>query len=236
MSEALVLARGVEKWFDHVGRRIAVLRGVDLTIAPGEMLAIVGRSGAGKSTMLHVLGALDLPSAGTIAVNGRDLAEMSEPELAAFRNRTMGFVFQFHHLLPELNALENVLLPGLIAKRRRAEFEPYARELLGRVGLGDRLMHHPSELSGGEQQRVAIARALLMKPRLVLADEPTGNLDGRTAEEIHALLATLNVETGSAFVVVTHSREFASRMHRVLVMEDGLLVGPGDSPRPEVSA
>ncbi len=219
--EPLISARGLRRWFDLGSRRIEVLRGVDLDLYPGDMVGIVGRSGSGKSTLLHLLGALDEPSAGTITFGGEKLDLRSDAKVAAWRNRSIGFVFQFHHLLPELTAFENVLMPTLIARQNQREARERARTLLDRVGLGDRLAHHPGELSGGEQQRVALARALVMQPHVVLADEPTGNLDGRTAEEMHALMEALNRETGTSFVVVSHNPELARRMARVLRMADG---------------
>jgi lipoprotein-releasing system ATP-binding protein len=217
----LLHASAVSKTFAIGHRTIDVLRGVEMTVNRGDMVAIVGRSGSGKSTLLHLLGALDEPSSGEIHYDGRPLADLSDEALAVFRNRTIGFVFQFHHLLPELTALENVLMPALIARQRRTEVHGRALALLERVGLGERTEHHPGELSGGEQQRVALARALVMGPRIVLADEPTGNLDGRTASEIHDLMEELNRETGTAFVIVSHNRELAARMDRVLSMQDG---------------
>lgn len=219
----LVAARGVSKAFSIGSRHIEVLKGVDLVVQGGDMVAIVGRSGSGKSTLLHLLGALDEPTTGTIEYDGAPIAGFADDTLSAFRNRTIGFVFQFHHLLPELTALENVLMPALIARKRRAEVRDHAIGLLERVGLAERLEHHPGELSGGEQQRVALARALVMGPRVVLADEPTGNLDGRTAGEMHDLMDELNRETGTAFVIVSHNRELAGRMHRVLQMVDGVV-------------
>ena len=217
----LVTAKGLCKWFELGDRRIEVLRDVDLDLYAGDMVGIVGRSGSGKSTLLHLLGTLDAPSLGTLTYGGQSLEGMRDADLAAFRNRFIGFVFQFHHLLPELTALENVLMPTLIARQPLVEARKRAKELLDRVGLGERLAHHPGELSGGEQQRVALARALVMSPRVVLADEPTGNLDGRTAEEMHVLMEQLNAETGTSFVVVSHNHELASRMSRVLRMVDG---------------
>jgi lipoprotein-releasing system ATP-binding protein len=220
----LIAAHGVRKWFELGNRRIDVLRGVDVAVHKGDMVGIVGRSGSGKSTLLHLLGTLDRPSEGSIAFNGGTLEGLSDGELAEFRNRHIGFVFQFHHLLPELTAFENVLMPALIARAPLATAQAKARDLLGRVGLGERLEHHPGELSGGEQQRVALARALVMQPAVVLADEPTGNLDGRTAEEMHELMEALNRETGTAFVVVSHNPELARRMGRVLRMADGVVL------------
>jgi len=201
-----------------------VLRDITLSIAAGERVAIVGASGAGKSTLLHVLGTLDAPSAGEISIDGQATTRMSSSQLADFRNRTIGFVFQFHHLLPDFTALENVAMPALIAGLDRAKALSRADGLLRRVGLGDRLEHRPGELSGGEQQRVALARALVMEPRLLLADEPTGNLDTKTGEEIHNLIVELNREFGMTLVVVTHNAEFARRMPRVLNMADGKFV------------
>jgi lipoprotein-releasing system ATP-binding protein len=219
----LIRAMGVQKWFELGQRRIEVLRAVDFALYPRDMVGIVGRSGSGKSTLLHLLGTLDKPSSGEIVYEGQRLDHLSDAGLAAFRNRFVGFVFQFHHLLPELTAFENVLMPTLIAREQRSQARERALQLLQRVGLGDRLDHHPGELSGGEQQRVALARALVMQPRVVLADEPTGNLDGRTAEDMHVLMEQLNAETGTAFVVVSHNQELAARMRRVVRMADGRL-------------
>ncbi len=225
-AEPLLRARGLVKAYDLAGRKIEVLHGVDIDVWPGDRLAIVGRSGSGKSTLLHLLGALDAPSAGTVSWLGQSLADRSDDQIAEFRNRTIGFVFQFHHLLPELTALDNVLMPALIARQRRKIVQERAAWLLEMVGLGNRLEHHPGELSGGEQQRVALARALVMSPRAVFADEPTGNLDATTADEIHALMDRLHRETGTAFVIVSHSKELTGRMDRVLEMRDGRLVDP----------
>ncbi len=227
MSEAspgtppLVEVRGVNKQFFHEGRELPILRDIDLTIERGEMLSIVGASGAGKSTLLHLLGTLDLPSSGQIFFGGRDVTAYSSAQLAAFRNETIGFVFQFHHLLPEFTALENVLMPGMIGGHARKRLEPAARALLHEVGLSHRLGHRPGELSGGEQQRVALARALVMNPQLVLADEPTGNLDSATSEAIHDLFFRLNQGHGTTFLIVTHSGDLAARMPRVVHMRDG---------------
>lgn len=223
----LIAAHGVRKWFDLGARRIEVLSDVDLALYPGDMVGIVGRSGSGKSTLLHLLGTLDRPSAGEIRYEGKRLDHLPDVELAAFRNRFIGFVFQFHHLLPELSAFENVLMPTLIARDNTPAARARALALLDRVGLSDRLDHHPGELSGGEQQRVALARALVMQPKVVLADEPTGNLDGRTAEDMHRLMEQLNEETGTAFVVVSHNQELAGRMRRLVRMEDGVIRDQG---------
>jgi lipoprotein-releasing system ATP-binding protein len=217
----LVAVKQVSKSFVHEGRTVPILRGIDLEIARGEMLCIVGPSGAGKSTLLHLLGTLDLPSEGKIFYDGEDVTAYSSAKLADFRNRSIGFVFQFHHLLPEFTALENVTMPGRIRGERTADIERRARELLGEVGLSERLTHRPGELSGGEQQRVALARALIMEPRLLLADEPTGNLDTTTGRAMHELLFRLNETHGTTFLVVTHSRELADQMPRVVHMRDG---------------
>jgi len=231
MSEAnapFFEARGLRKTYLNGADRIEILRGVGLSVFPGEMLSIVGPSGSGKSTLLHLLGALDRPDSGEVRLDGRDLFKLSENARARVRNESIGFVFQFYHLLPEFTALENVLMPALVYRARGAGGGEAARAraaaLLESVGLGDRLVHKPSQLSGGEQQRVAIARALMNRPRLVLADEPSGNLDSRTSAELHALLADLNRREGQAFVIVTHDDELSRRAHRRLRMRDGVVV------------
>lgn len=229
MSEPLVSVQNVTKTFEHEGRSLEVLKGIDLDICAGEMLTIVGPSGAGKSTLLHMIGTLDLPTEGRILYDGEDVTRLGSSELAEFRNRSIGFVFQFHHLLPEFTALENVMMPGLIQGRRR--FEDRARQLLDEVGLSERLTHRPGELSGGEQQRVALARALLMEPKLVLADEPTGNLDSQTSESVHSLFFDLNQRHGITFLIVTHSRDFADMMPRRVSMKDGRI--DSDQRRPQ---
>lgn len=221
MSEALVIVEDLHKSFLHMGRRLDVLRGIDLNIHAGQILAIVGASGAGKSTLLHCIGTLDLPSAGRIRLGGEELTTMTSSRLAAVRNRSIGFVFQFHHLLPEFNALENVMLPGLIQGRSRKEMERRASALLEEVGLSHRVSHRPGELSGGEQQRVAVARALVLDPKLLLADEPTGNLDSSTSDAIHDLFFQINKQHGTTIVVVTHNSAFAESMPRVVRMRDG---------------
>lgn len=213
--------KGLAKEYLHGGRIVSVLRRVDLSLQPGDMAAIVGASGVGKSTLLHVLGTLDLPTSGSIRFNDEELTRMVPSRLAEFRNREIGFVFQFHHLLPEFTALENVMMPAMIQRIPRAEAKRRAREILENVGLGKRLTHRPSELSGGEQQRVALARAMVMQPSLLLADEPTGNLDRRTGEEIHRLFLELNQAHGSTLLVVTHNPELAAMMPRCLRMLDG---------------
>ncbi|MBW2404632.1 MAG: ABC transporter ATP-binding protein, partial [Deltaproteobacteria bacterium] len=219
MTDPLVTVQNVTKTFEHEGRSLQVLKGIDLQIDRGEMVTIVGPSGAGKSTLLHLIGTLDLPTEGRILYGGRDVTRLGSLELAEFRNRSIGFVFQFHHLLPEFTALENVMMPGLIRGSRR--LEDRARQLLDEVGLTDRLTHRPGELSGGEQQRVALARALLMKPELVLADEPTGNLDSQTSNSVQSLIFDLNRRHGITFLIVTHSRDFAAMMPRRVSMKDG---------------
>ena len=202
---------------------IAVLRGLSLRVARGEMVAIVGASGVGKSTLLHVLGGLDRAERGAVRVAGEDIGTLSDDALVAFRNRHVGFVFQFHHLLPEFTALENVLMPLRIARRPLAEARPRAESLLARVGLADRLGHRPGMLSGGEQQRVAMARALAMGPALLVADEPTGNLDEHTAESLHQLLREMHRDAGLTSVIATHNTRLAALCDRVLRLEDGVL-------------
>ena len=219
----LVVATGVKKSFQHMGRTLEVLRGIDLTINEGEMVGIVGQSGAGKSTLLHCIGTLDIVSSGSIKVNGEELTTMSGTRLADLRNRTIGFVFQFHHLLPEFNALENVLMPGLIQGLSRKEMEPRAMALLEEVGLKERVLHRPGELSGGEQQRVALARALVLEPKLLLADEPTGNLDARTGAEVGALLLSLCREARACALLATHNASLANLCDRRFVLRDGRL-------------
>jgi lipoprotein-releasing system ATP-binding protein len=202
---------------------IAVLRGLSLRVDRGEMVAIVGASGVGKSTLLHVLGGLDRAERGAVRVAGEDIGALSDDALVAFRNRHVGFVFQFHHLLPEFTALENVLMPLRIARRPLAEARPRAESLLARVGLADRLGHRPGMLSGGEQQRVAMARALAMGPALLVADEPTGNLDEHTAESLHELLREMHRDAGLTSVIATHNARLAALCDRVLRLEDGVL-------------
>ena len=221
MAEALVLIEELKKSFQHEGRTLEVLKGINLTIQAGQVLAIVGPSGAGKSTLLHCMGTLDLPTSGRIRLASEELTTMSGARLAAVRNRTIGFVFQFHHLLPEFNALENVMMPGLIQGRSRREMEKRAQALLEEVGLAHRTTHRPGELSGGEQQRVAVARALALDPKLLLADEPTGNLDTATSDAIHDLFFQINREHGTTIVVVTHNPSFAEQMPRVVRLRDG---------------
>jgi lipoprotein-releasing system ATP-binding protein len=224
MTEApLLKVQGLVRRFRHGDRNIVVLRGCDFGMEAGELVAIVGKSGVGKSTLLHILGTLDRPDAGTVLFGGEDLFRLAEKDLAAFRNRHLGFVFQFHHLLPEFSALENVMIPAIIGGLSRREAAARATELLESVGLADRAAHRPAELSGGEQQRVALSRALVMRPRMILADEPTGNLDDATSEEVHGLFVSLNRQFGVAFLVATHNTRLAAMMQRVMRLEDGVL-------------
>jgi lipoprotein-releasing system ATP-binding protein len=218
---ALVVTEGVSKTFDHLGRKLEVLRGVDLAIGDGDMVGIVGPSGAGKSTLLHCIGTLDIPTAGSIRIAGEEVTRLSSARLAELRNKTIGFVFQFHHLLPEFNALENVMMPGLVQGKSRRDVDPRARALLEEVGLKDRMLHRPGELSGGEQQRVALARAVMLEPKLLLADEPTGNLDSATSAQIHDLFFSINKERGTTIVIVTHNAALAAGMQRVVTLRDG---------------
>lgn len=232
MTEALVEIKGLCKTYWMDDHPIEVLRGVDLKIYSGDQISIIGPSGSGKSTFLHVLGTLDTPTAGSVRFRGEDVFAKSPGAVAAFRNRTIGFVFQFHHLLPEFTAIENVAMPALIQRRRAADANARAVEVLEMVGLGHRLEHRPGELSGGEQQRVAIARALVLEPKLLLADEPTGNLDEATAAGIHDLLAEMNRRTGLTVVLVTHNSGLAARMPRRLEMREGRLVEAGSLSEP----
>lgn len=217
-------AREVRKHFVQAdGSELRVLEGVDLRVRPGEAVAIIGASGAGKSTLLHLLGALDRPTSGRIRIGGRSLSELDDPGLAELRNRQIGFVFQFHHLLREFTALENVMMPCLVGGMAKEDARARALELLGSVGLGERLDHRPRELSGGEQQRVAVARALANRPVVLLADEPSGNLDGQTSEKLHDLLFGLREERSLSMVLVTHNRELAERTDRILALKNGRL-------------
>jgi lipoprotein-releasing system ATP-binding protein len=223
VTEILIRALGLSKRYGEGEQAIRVLEDLDLEIHQTERVAIIGESGVGKSTLLHILGTLDRPSAGTVVLDGQDLFALPDAELAALRNREIGFIFQFHHLLPDFSALENVMMPGLIAGFGWPDARKRAEEMLARVGLSERLTHRPGELSGGEQQRVAVARALLLGPRVVLADEPTGNLDSVTGEGVLRVLLTLNQELGVTMVIVTHSEKLAAAMDRTLRLSDGKL-------------
>jgi len=224
MAAPLIVGRGLVKSYRTAAGDLSVLRGLDLDVGEGEMLAIVGASGVGKSTLLHVLGTLDQPDEGTLAVAGEDVLALRGRRRCAFRNRTLGFVFQFHHLLPEFSALENVAMPLLVARRPPEEAWQRARLLLDEMGLAPRADHRPGALSGGEQQRVAVARALAGAPRALLADEPTGNLDRATGQHLHDVLRGLNRDRGLTIVVVTHNDELASRCDRRLRLEGGHLL------------
>jgi lipoprotein-releasing system ATP-binding protein len=222
-SERLMRAVAVDKKFFDAGREIWVLRGLNLEVASGEEIAIVGQSGVGKSTLLHVLGSLEPPTAGTIYFEEQDLFAMDERHLAEFRNARLGFIFQFHYLLADFSALENAMMPALIARLPDREARSRAAEILELVGLGEKMHRRPAELSGGEQQRVAVARAVVLRPRLVLADEPTGNLDPQTADEVHALFHRLNRELGITLIVATHNERLSRSMGRTLRLREGKL-------------
>lgn len=217
----MLQARNIQKYYDQLW----VLKGVDMEVGKGEIVSIVGPSGSGKSTLLHILGTLDKPAEGELILNGKAISFKNDKQLAAFRNRNIGFVFQFHHLLPEFSALENICIPGWIAGSPKKEVEKRALELLGMLGLSNRSDNKPQQLSGGEQQRVAVARALINQPAIVFADEPTGNLDSAHARELHLLFFDLRQQFGQTFLIVTHNEELAAMSDRVLHMMDGKMQG-----------
>ncbi|MDD4856497.1 MAG: ABC transporter ATP-binding protein [Candidatus Krumholzibacteria bacterium] len=232
--EKILEARGIWRVFEGTKGPIEVLKGLDLAVTAGEVVAIIGASGAGKSTLLHILGTLDWPDRGTVQIRGVDPRECSSPELDSLRNRDLGFVFQFHYLLPEFTALENVMMPAVIGGRDRREAEKRSLHLLGEVGLAERVHHRPAELSGGEQQRVAVARALVNEPSIVLADEPSGNLDDQASESLHGLVRTLSRSKGQTFIIVTHKRELLDEADRGFVLAEGCLhpIGKGSDALP----
>jgi len=228
-AEPLIEARGLSKVYSTPASRVAVFEDLNWSVPRGRMVAVIGPSGAGKSTLLHLLGGLDRPTSGSVLVDGTDVFGLNPVELAGFRNRRIGFIFQFHHLLPEFTVLENAMMPGIIRGAPRGETEAAARQVLDRVGLGPRLTHKVGEISGGEQQRVAIARALAGGPRLLLADEPTGNLDQRTGDSVFAMIRELHVERGLTSIMVTHNEKLASQCDETWQMEAGRLQNPNCS-------
>lgn len=224
LSTTIIEASGIRKSYFIGKSELAVLKGIDLSIAAGEIIAVVGASGAGKSTLLHILGTLDRPTAGSVCYDGTDMFKLNDDAIAKFRSLQIGFVFQFHHLLPEFTALENIAMPAMIAGKKLAQIKPLAGKLLSEVGLADRAEHRPSELSGGEQQRIAVARALINNPKVILADEPSGNLDSRNAESLHELVLELCRKHQTTFVIATHNEHLTNLAHRVLKIQDGVLV------------
>ncbi|KTC81505.1 lipoprotein-releasing ABC transporter ATP-binding protein LolD [Legionella brunensis] len=223
MSNVILTCQNLSKSYHDGTNSVEVLKGINLTIQPGERIAIVGPSGSGKSTLLHLLGGLDRPTAGTVLIDNTEWQSLSEKQRCQLRNRQLGFVYQFHHLLPEFTALENVCMPLLLGAKSIEEAQLQAEKILEQVGLGNRLQHKPSQLSGGERQRVAIARALVHQPQCVLADEPTGNLDHATAQKVFELMLGLNESLNTALVIVTHDRQLAGKMDKILTIQDGLL-------------
>jgi len=223
MSETIIELKNIYKSYDSGPQKVEVLNGIDLSLNKGEIVIVMGPSGVGKSTLLHIIGALDLPTSGEIWVGQHKLNEFTDEDLSKFRSLSIGFVFQFHYLLPEFTALENVLIPAMMHEPLNAEKEEYAKYILDVVGLSKRLEHKPNELSGGEQQRVAVARALINKPKLLLADEPTGNLDKRNSGMLYELLLELNSKFEQTIVIVTHSDELMSKAHRIIELDDGMI-------------
>ena len=224
LFDRMIKITDLHKSFSMGSYELPVLKGINLEVQRSELIAIVGASGAGKSTLLHIIGTLDKPTSGTVTFDGQDLFQLSDVQQAEFRNRRIGFVFQFHHLLPEFTALENTCLPALVQRRDRAAVTAEATALLTDVGLGERLHHKPGELSGGEQQRVAMARALMQKPDVVLADEPTGNLDTHTGDSLFGLIRDLNKSRGTTFIIVTHNDKLSAQSDRIVYMQDGMIV------------
>ncbi|OAM27396.1 MULTISPECIES: lipoprotein-releasing ABC transporter ATP-binding protein LolD [Eikenella] len=224
-KEAVIQCQNVGKTYDDGSLKVEVLRNIDFQVASGEGIGIIGASGSGKSTLLHILGGLDKPTSGEVKIQGQSLNSLSQVAIGRLRNRHLGFVYQFHHLLPEFSALENVMMPLLVARKSRTEAQAAAAEILEKVGLGSRKTHRPGELSGGERQRAAIARALVTKPDCLLADEPTGNLDRKNATHALEMMLELKHELGTALIVVTHDEQLAKRFDRVLTMDDGSLRG-----------
>ena len=222
-KEAVIQCQNVGKTYDDGSLKVEVLRNIDFQVASGEGIGIIGASGSGKSTLLHILGGLDKPTSGEVKIQGQGLNSLSQVAIGQLRNRHLGFVYQFHHLLPEFSALENVMMPLLVARKSRAEAQAAAAEILEKVGLGSRMTHRPGELSGGERQRAAIARALVTKPDCLLADEPTGNLDRKNATHALEMMLELKHELGTALIVVTHDEQLVKRFDRVLTMDDGCL-------------
>lgn len=221
MSDIIIELKNIHKSYESGPQKVDVLKGIDLSIQEGQVVVIMGPSGVGKSTLLHIMGALDLPSSGEVWVSGHNLTDFKNDELSRFRNLSVGFVFQFHHLLPEFSALENVLIPAMMHAPLNKEKEDYAHYILDMVGLSHRLQHRPNELSGGEQQRVAVARALVNKPKVLMADEPTGNLDKQNSKMLYELILDLNKKMNQTLIIVTHSENLTSHAHRIIHLDDG---------------
>jgi lipoprotein-releasing system ATP-binding protein len=217
----ILITKDLHKTYNNGPQKVEVIKGIDLEVESGEVVVIIGPSGVGKSTLLHLIGGLDKPTAGEVIIDNKDIFALNDHQLAVFRNRSIGFVFQFHHLLPEFTAFENVIIPGMMYRRDLAQLEQEAQNILSDVGLAERLNHRPTQLSGGEQQRVAVARALINKPRLILADEPTGNLDKKNSESLYNLILSLNKKLDQTFIIVTHNELMAKNANRVIELEDG---------------